>query len=144
MTKTAKTKDTIKPSTPRSSFKRHEVFRIGTMIQEATEHSLMGRSWREGQSEETIAQRVSIDLGRAVSAEDVRRVRLSTVGKLAGESMPAKEKIAVLSRQIERLVSRIADLERRLEDLEDGATDPAPPPEPNGAVVTRTGNRFHR
>lgn len=134
--------------TGKATFKRHEVYKIGQMIEDALTAPGIARTYKPEHSDATVAALASEALKRQLTPDDIRRVRHQVHGKLAGEGRDTGEVLSrILAAQSAQAVE-IKRLQDRLFALERELTEPDPPRanghshnHGNGYVPPRGGHR---
>lgn len=109
-----------------ATFKRHEIFRLGTLIEEQLQSVGSAKAYKPGQSDQTVAVEASKALSRELTAEDIRRVRHQTHGKLATEGRASSEIMASLMQTVSQQAIELRKLSDRVRRLEE-ETEPTPP-----------------
>lgn len=121
----------------RQGFKRNEVFQIGQIIESSLTPPGSVRSYLQGLSDASVATKAAQQLKREITAVDVKRIRLQTHGKLAGEGRTDGEAIAALLQTISNQAVEIKRIKDRLGFLEDELLPETRGPQP------KHGNGYH-
>lgn len=128
----------------RSSWKRHEIMALSPLLTSSLVQSGQSFAYKDGHSDETVAQAVTKKIGRTISPDDIRQFRHSSKMKLASEERTKAETIEALMKAHEALIVRLHSAEKRIEQLEreaDAAKPSQPPPRQisNGHYPARPG-----
>lgn len=125
------------PKATRTTLRRTDFFRIGHLIQTASDISAGSVCYKPGKSDDSIAKEATDLLGFEVTVATIVKARQSLFGTIPGEAGSARQKIEALRQQIaslskavaaahEKLAQQIKDHDDRLHDLEQLATSSQP------------------